>query len=285
MRRSPSFLREPPASAAGASWTSRPTTRRLGVAMAAVLFLSFSGAFGSGAAPWTERVTYWLLTIGAGSLAGVAATELFERCGWRDGALWRVWSLMTLVVACPTVLAAWGVFELVFEAGRLRPHLLPQFIAPVLAVSAALVGVSLLLGRRVELTHAPAPATSVPDPPAPLVSRFLERLPPALRGADLYAVEAEDHYLRLHTSRGSDLILLRLADAIAELEGLEGARTHRSWWVARGAVEDAELGDHRATLHLKGALKAPVSRTYVRGLREAGWFDTSTDGRNDPAPD
>ncbi|MFX8624480.1 LytTR family DNA-binding domain-containing protein, partial [Acinetobacter baumannii] len=73
--------------------------------------------------------------------------------------------------------------------------------------------------------------------------RFLERLPLKLRGAEIYAVEAEDHYLRLHTSRGSDLILMRLSDAIVELEGLEGARTHRSWWVAKGAVRDAKRGD------------------------------------------
>ncbi|MFN4104010.1 MAG: hypothetical protein ACK4GB_06940, partial [Tepidimonas sp.] len=44
-----------------------------------------------------------------------------------------------------------------------------------------------------------------PSPPAPTGAsppRFLERLPAKLRGAELYAVEAQDHYLRLHTSRG-----------------------------------------------------------------------------------
>ena len=98
------------------------------------------------------------------------------------------------------------------------------------------------------------------------------RLPPRLRGATLHAVQAEDHYLRLHTDRGSDLILMRLSDAVAELEGLEGARTHRSWWVARDAVRDASRGDGRAALTLEGGLVAPVSRRYARALREAGWY-------------
>ncbi len=65
--------------------------------------------------------------------------------------------------------------------------------------------------------------------------RFAERLPAKLRGAVIYAVSAQDHYLRLHTSKGSDLFLMRVSDAIAELDGSEGAQTHRSWWVVREA--------------------------------------------------
>jgi DNA-binding LytR/AlgR family response regulator len=103
-------------------------------------------------------------------------------------------------------------------------------------------------------------------------AKFLERLPLKLRGGEVWAVEAEDHYLRLHTSKGQDLILMRLADAISELEGIEGAQVHRSWWVARDAIADAKRGDGRATLTLKDGAEAPVSRTYARLLRERGWI-------------
>jgi DNA-binding LytR/AlgR family response regulator len=65
---------------------------------------------------------------------------------------------------------------------------------------------------------------------------------------------------------------MRLADALAELEGLEGAQVHRSWWVARAAVTGARRGEGRATLTLKNGALAPVSRTYARALREAGWY-------------
>ncbi|MDB5460698.1 MAG: DNA-binding response regulator, partial [Caulobacteraceae bacterium] len=91
-------------------------------------------------------------------------------------------------------------------------------------------------------------------------------------GGELYAVQAEDHYLRLHTSRGTDLILLRLADAVAELEGIEGAQTHRSWWVAKAAVTDVRRADGRATLTLRNGVEAPVSRSYTGALRDGGWF-------------
>ena len=102
--------------------------------------------------------------------------------------------------------------------------------------------------------------------------KFLDRLPLKLRGGEIWAVEAEDHYLRLHTSKGQDLILMRLADAVAELDGIEGLQVHRSWWVARDAVADIARGDGRATLTLQDGSQVPVSRTYAKVLREKGWM-------------
>ena len=59
---------------------------------------------------------------------------------------------------------------------------------------------------------------------------------------------------------------------MAACEALEGARTHRSWWVAREAVVEARKGDGRGVLILKDEIEAPVSRTYYSALRETGWF-------------
>lgn len=137
---------------------------------------------------------------------------------------------------------------------------------PVLLVCAAMVALNNLADREPAQTHAP------PEPDAATTPTFLQRLPIRLQGADLYAVEAQDHYLRLHTSKGADLILMRLSDAIGELEGIEGAQTHRSWWVAKEGVDEARRGDGRAILRLKDGAEVPVSRTYVRALRQAGWF-------------
>ena len=85
-------------------------------------------------------------------------------------------------------------------------------------------------------------------------------------------MQSEDHYLRLHTSLGQELILMRLSDAVAELEGVEGAQVHRSWWVARAAIAQARRGEGRATLTLKDGSEVPVSRTYARRLRERSWL-------------
>ncbi len=278
MREQPPGVREPTGPAVRASPTAaRRALRRAALAGAAALFLSLSGAFGSGGAPWTLRLLYWLLAIGGGTLiAGVAAARVNDS-RWSEGGLWRPVALVTALATPPIALLAWALYAAMFARGRLEPALLPGFVLPAGAVTAVLALVTALVERRPVMTHA-TPIAATPAAPVaptsatPVAARLLDRLPPRLRGAELHAVEAEDHYLRLHTSRGSDLVLMRLADALGELEGIEGARTHRSWWVARAAVQGAERGDGRAVLRLPGGLEAPVSRTYAPALREAGWF-------------
>lgn len=122
---------------------------------------------------------------------------------------------------------------------------------------------------------APAPAPAVPEPaPAPAPSPanpLIEQLPPEL-GSDIVALEMEDHYVRVHTALGSALVLMRLRDAVALLGDLEGMQVHRSWWVARGAVEDVLREGRNVRLKLARGIEAPVARAKVADLREARWI-------------
>lgn len=116
--------------------------------------------------------------------------------------------------------------------------------------------------------HAPAIAPApVSQPNNPL----LDQLPPAL-GSDVVALEMEDHYVRVHTALGSELVLMRLRDAIAHVAHVDGAQVHRSWWVARLAVEDVKREGRNVRLLLTGGLEAPVSRAQVSELKDAGWI-------------
>jgi DNA-binding LytR/AlgR family response regulator len=87
----------------------------------------------------------------------------------------------------------------------------------------------------------------------------------------------EDHYVRIHTPTGSRLELMSMSQAIAALGGVEGRRVHRSWWVARAAVEAAEPDGRNWRLKLRGGLRAPVSRANVAPLRAAGWLPPAVD--------
>lgn len=126
----------------------------------------------------------------------------------------------------------------------------------------------------------PAPAANedataspgAPSEPPP----FLARLPAHLREG-LVALEMEDHYVRAHSAQGSALILLRMRDAVAELGGIEGLQVHRSWWVAKDAVERITRSGRSVSLELKGGLHAPVARNSLQALREAGWLGEATD--------
>ena len=226
-------------------------------------FLALIGAMGSDQAPLPTRLAYWVGLCLAGAVVGTGVTQLIGREGRADNHPWLYGAATVVLITLPFTGVVWFVSEMLFARG-LRLEALPRYLLPVGIVTAAMTILNFLVQRRPIETHAAPVGT-----PAP---RFLDRLPAKLRGAALHAVEAEDHYLRLHTSRGQDLILMRLSDAIAELEGIEGAQTHRSWWVAKAAVEGARRGDGRATLQLTGGVEAPVSRAYAKALREAGWF-------------
>lgn len=248
---------------------ARDFMRGLTVAVAAGVFLALGGAFGSGGASLGQRLAYWVPLLVVGGLWGHVCSLLVERFVDVDARPWLATAALTAVITGPLTVVIWALTGLMFE-GRLR-HAddLIHFLSPVALITLVLSALNVFLGRKQPVeTHAAGPGG------APV--RFLDRLPMKLRGARLIAVEAEDHYLRLHTDRGSDLILMRLSDALNELEGLEGAQTHRSWWVARGAVVSVARGDGRAALTLDGGpgqtLIAPVSRRYARALREASWW-------------
>jgi hypothetical protein len=236
--------------------------RGLVVAVVAGLFLTFSGAFSTDEAPLPPRLGFWMLMMIVGYAWGSFIARLFFRGGrWRTGSAWSDGAVTSVVMSAPLTLVVWAATRALLGSD-IPPAGLPGLFASVLLVSAPLTAINMLIEtRRAAVTSAS------PEPP-----KFLERLPLKLRGAEVWAVEAEDHYLRLHTSRGQDLILLRLADAVAELQGIEGLQVHRSWWVARDAITDARRGDGRATLTLKDGAEVPVSRTYAGLLRERGWI-------------
>ena len=240
----------------------------MAIAAAAGLFMAYVGAFGTGAAPLGPRIGYWLTTMVSASAIGFALYYPAEARGWLERRPGLGIGLLALVMAIPLTVLVWLMTALFFpQMMSLDPGLLIADFPPVLLISAVMTAINYLVATRTPQSH---PTHAAPAGSAP--AKFLERMPPKLRGAELYAVESQDHYLRLHTSRGADLILMRLADAVAELDGIEGAQTHRSWWVAKAAVTDAKRGDGRAVLTLKNGLEAPVSRSYAGGLRESGWF-------------
>jgi hypothetical protein len=255
MARLPPFLRWGPYDTLG-GWL-----RGLLVMLAAATFLASAGAFGSGTGALPLRFAYWLVLMILGWLWGIVVSCFFFPRPQRGSKVWLRVILSSLTIALPfsAVVAFAGVIAF---GNRYTLTRIPTLVAEVTAVTLVMVSINVLVGRSQE------GATSASAEPA----KFLERLPLKLRGAEIWAVEAEDHYLRLHTSKGQDLILMRLADAIGELEGIEGAQAHRSGWVARDAITEAERGDGRATLTLKDGSRVPVSRTYARLMRDRGWI-------------
>jgi DNA-binding LytR/AlgR family response regulator len=77
-------------------------------------------------------------------------------------------------------------------------------------------------------------------------------------------VEAEDHYLRVHTDAGDELITARFGDALAELAARQGFQTHRSWWVAADAIDEVRWLRGRGEAQLKCGLSSPSAAATRR---------------------
>jgi hypothetical protein len=94
----------------------------------------------------------------------------------------------------------------------------------------------------------------------------------AARPQDVLCLQMEDHYVRVHTAKGSHLVLASFGQAQEALAGAPGVRVHRSWWVADRAFAAAEWQGRNLRLVLTNGLKAPVARSSVADVRTRGWL-------------
>jgi len=111
-----------------------------------------------------------------------------------------------------------------------------------------------------------APEVSLKTPP------LLDRLPPKFREAELYAISSEDHYVRIHSSVGEHMILMRLSDAQDLAAPLTGLKPHRSWWVAEAGIDKIIRSQGKLHIHLKSGVNVPVSREGAKRVRAANWI-------------
>jgi LytTr DNA-binding domain len=232
------------------------------------VLLSLVGAFALDNNPVGIRTVYLVFINLVGAALEMVAYRISWRFNWSGGRFWHRVLLATLLAVVPIGLAVWG------SSWLLGRHL------PVSALLITFANAFVISGAFIAAFVAPAmdvvlkPVQPPPDimSPAPRANHFMERLPARLRTAELWAVKAEDHYLSAVTASGETLIRLRMADALKELAAVEGAQTHRSWWVARHAVRGVRKGEGRIGLLLPDGREVPVSRAYARDLRAAGWI-------------
>lgn len=256
--------------------TVRQTLIDLSLILAIGLLLALIGPFGSFGAPFAWRLVYWTALALAGYFLYMPVVELAERLAARlDLPEFAMLVASCLVATVPMTAIVWLAGQL---PGPIEAPTLAQAVngyGRVLVIGAGITLLFRALARRGERDAAEKPPAPPPGPPAELelasAPRLLDRLPPHL-GRNLVALEMEDHYVRAHTRSGSGLILMRMRDAVAELDGLPGAQVHRSWWVARDAVEQVSRDGRNVRLRLVTGIEAPVARGTAGALREAGWF-------------
>ena len=238
------------------------------IATIAAVFMTVIGALGTDQVGFPKRLAYWLLVMESGAALGMIVSPVIRGWGRLEHRPFAEGLLVSLVIAIPLTILLIGANTLFFDA--------PTGWVEGVVIFGVVMMVSMLM-TALNYSTAPRQMMVVAQESAQAREpRFTARLPLRLQHVTIHALEAQDHYLQVHTDAGSELILMRLADAIDELDGLDGARCHRSWWVARPAVTDVIQRDGRVMLKLVGDLMVPLSRTYLPELRAGGWLTGRT---------
>lgn len=238
-----------------------PLARRVALVLGMGVLLGFAGPFGSYPPLSTPvRYAFWIGMVFAGYATALAAEKLLSETSISRPEL-RLGAVAITSALPLTFVAAW-VIPLVRPGHVYQPLQLPTLFGAVAAVQLAIV---FTLLRKSSVPSEPSP-TQRRDTSGSFPLALLSRLPSRL-GDEIVALEAEDHYLRVHTSLGSDLVLMRLSDAIAAIEPDLGFQVHRSWWVAHDAICEVIRSEQRSHLKLRNGLLVPVGRTYSAAVR------------------
>ena len=234
----------------------------IGALVAVGVFFGLVGPFDTDRAGLTYRLIYWVAVMSVGALVvlGAERAALAALPGLRRRRGSAI--LATAALASPLQTLVVCVANRAETTPALYAALLPAVAIVTVAATALL---HLARPGRLDVRDTAELSEDATG------SSLTRALPAKLRGAGLIALQAEDHYVRVHTEAGEALIRMRLADAIKAADA-PGFRLHRSWWAPADRIEQVKFKRGSGEARLSNGLTAPVSRTCYPALREAGWF-------------
>ncbi len=114
-------------------------------------------------------------------------------------------------------------------------------------------------------------AGALPTPAANALPSFLEhsRLP---TDANVFAINAAEHYIHVWSDQGTDMIRYRFRDALRDMAGVrgrQGIQVHRSWWIDPARITRCRTRGRSMHLTVAGELEVPVSVAHRKALQAA----------------
>ncbi len=230
----------------------------LGISLLAGTFLSILAPYGTGTISFIPRFIYWTVLCGAGGVGAGLFLPLARRLKWNPGEPFTIFGQsITSSILVTFMLVAWNYWHSSHVNG---------IEALILFFFVWVIGITITtIAHLAERGSDPAIKTSEKTPD------IIARLKPKFRSSKIYALASEDHYVRVYTDTGEDLILMRLGDAIKECTPLSGLQTHRSWWVAEQGVKSVTRSEGKMQIELHSGQRVPVSRSNSKAVKEAGW--------------
>lgn len=214
---------------------------------------------------FSERVVYWTTTVVLSTVImtflSIFAYRLTEARRWNWMAVSTLAGVAGILPVVATLFLAEGLAT-GFASGWVDVVTIPRL---ALSVAPPLIAVTVVVNAFIHYQH---PAQASPTVQAPALTLLQQKLPPHL-GHDVIAVQAQDHYVEVTTPLGKAMVLMRLGDAVRDLEPLGGMQVHRSWWVNLAHVQRTEKGASGPEVVLSTEQRVPVGRSFAKAFRAA----------------
>lgn len=253
--------------------------RRIVVLGVAIFICVFLGPFGRGDdLNFWDRVAFWTVAISTvGIFMEICILATLE-------SKWLLKLPSLIIIAIGSAIAGFPGASVVITLNKIfRPEHLedsqfPELWLKVTIMGVLIAGLELLINARNQTAQEEAtnrePKDDTDKPAILKTPRLLQRLPARLREGQVISMSMQDHYVEVTTTKGSEMILMRLSDAMDLLDGIEGAQTHRSHWAASAHADTLSRAGRRHELKLKDGRSVPVSSSYrdtvERMLNEKG---------------
>ncbi|MCF6304772.1 MAG: LytTR family transcriptional regulator DNA-binding domain-containing protein [Rhodobacteraceae bacterium] len=86
---------------------------------------------------------------------------------------------------------------------------------------------------------------------------------------EILVLTAQDHYVEITSTNGKKLVRMRMREAIAQMQDQDGLSVHRSYWVAKDAIQSLQKSEGKHFLLLINGDEIPVSPSKLAGVKEA----------------
>ena len=234
--------------------------RLWGTFIVVVLIFTVTGPFGTERSmPVAVRFFYWLSVQFAGWTTAIVFSVLADAF-LEPVAKHAFVRMMVGAVAAALPIGLWiGFIDWGFSGRTPATGAILANAAVALPLSALFCILAYMTLHR-DLETVPRSASDTPPP-------LLARLKPGNRGAIL-RLSAEDHYTRVVTSRGQELLLLRFSDAVKEVGDTSGLQIHRSHWIADRHVAQLRKTDGGLSVLANDGTLLPISRASQKSARE-----------------
>ena len=224
------------------------------------LAAALAGPFGTyNSQPFMLRLGYWAFVIGVSVPVGAIIRVLWQQF-LGDKKEW-VEDLFVVV----TLTVVFGPMLVLLNLGMIlhTDHPAIDWRLSVVAtffVGAAIVGIGRVMRSSAE-DSASGEMTRRRD-------RLFDRIN-APEGVRLTKVSSDNHYIKIRTDDNAEhRILMRLRDAVTEIDVEDGIWAHRSHWVALKQVQSIEIVNGKEVLKMRHGCDVPIGPKYRSQLIE-----------------